>query len=157
MEYLKNTVIKVGAGGGGRGWLFIKLFDSRGVLGSTLRHTCVALPAPRLANAQFTTPLALHHPAPRPNPQLFLTGEAEALLPVLASILSLSPEEVKACRDGIEAIQRSGGGDVPMAAAAAAVDSATSLLGGWSGGWGGWLGGGGGGAPASGGGEAPKG
>ncbi|KAI8468964.1 MAG: hypothetical protein J3K34DRAFT_292693 [Monoraphidium minutum] len=78
--------------------------------------------------------------------KLFLTGEAEALLPVFASILSLSPEEVKRCREGVEAIQHA---DVPMAAAAAAVDTATSLLGGWSGGWG-WLGGGGGGGGGSG-------
>ena len=70
--------------------------------------------------------------------QLFLTGEAETLLPVFASILSLSPEEIARCKEGVEALQQ---GDVPMASAAAAVDSATSLLGGW----GSWLGGGGGG------------
>jgi uncharacterized membrane protein YgcG len=85
---------------------------------------------------------------PRPTPlfppgctQLFLTGEAETLLPVFASILSLSPDEVKRCRDGVDALARS---EVPMAAAAAAVDSATSWLGGW-----GWIAGGGGGAAAA--------
>jgi len=69
--------------------------------------------------------------------KLFMTGEAETLLPVFASILALSPDEVQRCKGGLDALQESGG-EVPMAAAAAAVDSATSWLGG---GWGGWLGG----------------
>lgn len=70
-----------------------------------------------------------------------MTGEGETLLPVFASILSLSPEEVARCRQGADALTRSSS-DVPLAAAAAAVDSAAGLLGGLSGSWASWLGGG---------------
>lgn len=58
--------------------------------------------------------------------KLFCTGEAEALLPVVATILSFSPQEVRQCRDGIEAVKL---GEVPLPGAAAAVDSTASVLG----------------------------
>lgn len=38
--------------------------------------------------------------------KLFVTGEAEALLPVFATILSFSPAEVQRCREGLAAIKR---------------------------------------------------
>ncbi len=41
--------------------------------------------------------------------KLFVTGEAEALLPVFATILSFSPAEVQRCREGLAAIKRVGG------------------------------------------------
>lgn len=101
---------------------------------------CKVVPAP---------PNCLSGPAPCPVPQLFLTGEGEALLPVFANVLALSPEEVARCREGLEAKRST---DVPLAAAAAAVDGAASLMGGW-GDWSSWLGGtggsGGGAAAAS--------
>ncbi|PNH11993.1 Protein GRIP [Tetrabaena socialis] len=73
--------------------------------------------------------------------KMFLTGEAEALLPVFATILSFSPEEVRRCKDGLAAIKR---GEVPMAGAAAAVDASLSAITSIST-WTSWLGGGGGG------------
>ncbi|KXZ41344.1 hypothetical protein GPECTOR_531g533 [Gonium pectorale] len=80
--------------------------------------------------------------------KMFLTGEAEKLLPVFATILSFSPEEVKRCKEGLQAIRR---GEVPLPGAAAAVDSTIHAISSLS-----WLGGGGGKAtPPSAGGAPP--
>lgn len=68
--------------------------------------------------------------------QLFTTGEAEVLLPVFATILSLSPDEIKRCKAGLDAIKHA---DVPLPGAAAAVDTASSMLTSFSG-WATWLG-----------------
>ena len=46
-----------------------------------------------------------HHPRERARPQvmlkLFETGEAESLLPVVATVLQFSPAELQRCRDGL--------------------------------------------------------
>ena len=38
--------------------------------------------------------------------KMYRTGEAETLLPVFATILAFSPEEVKRCKEGIIAIKK---------------------------------------------------
>ncbi|GAX81405.1 hypothetical protein CEUSTIGMA_g8836.t1, partial [Chlamydomonas eustigma] len=55
--------------------------------------------------------------------KMYRTGEAENLLPVFATILVFSPEELQSCRDGLKAIQE---GQVPLPGAAAAVDASFS-------------------------------
>ena len=62
---------------------------------------------------------------------LYCTGEAERLLEPLARLLALSNKEVALCKEGLA--RHGGGGDVPLAGAAAAVDSATGYLGSWLG------------------------
>lgn len=54
---------------------------------------------------------------------MYRTGEAESLLPVFGLILAFSPEELKSCREGLKALNE---GNVPLPAAAAAVDGAVS-------------------------------
>ena len=56
-------------------------------------------------------------------------GEAEALLPVFAALLAFAPGELSKARAGLELLAR---GDVPVPAAAAAVDTASSVLGAWT-------------------------
>jgi hypothetical protein len=69
--------------------------------------------------------------------QLFTSGaDPEALLPVFAAVLSLSPGEVTKCREGIQRFKA--GEEPPLPGAAGLVDSAADLLSGW----GSWLGGG---------------
>ncbi|KAG2423962.1 hypothetical protein HXX76_014901 [Chlamydomonas incerta] len=84
---------------------------------------------------------------------MFLTGEAEKLLPVFATILSFSPDEVKRCKQGLAALSR---GEVPLPAAAAAVDASISAISSLTS-WTSWLGGGGAGAGGGGGGGSTPG
>ena len=57
--------------------------------------------------------------------KLLETGEFEALLPVVATLLKMSPEEVKRIRTAYET---AAAGAVPLAGAAAAADSAGAWL-----------------------------
>eukprot|EP00798_Chlamydomonas_sp_ICE-L_P013388 gene13388-19236_t len=60
---------------------------------------------------------------------MYRTGEAESLLPVFSTILSCSPQELAACKSGLEAIEL---GEVPLPQAAAAVDGVFSSLNSWT-------------------------
>jgi hypothetical protein len=61
---------------------------------------------------------------------LYCTGEAERLLEPLSRLLSFSDSEVAQCQKGLQEIRKEG---VPLAGAAAAVDSAAEYLGSWFG------------------------
>eukprot|EP00879_Flechtneria_rotunda_P009743 GHRR01010192.1.p1 GENE.GHRR01010192.1~~GHRR01010192.1.p1 ORF type:complete len:368 (+),score=163.61 GHRR01010192.1:1855-2958(+) len=65
--------------------------------------------------------------------RLYTTGEAEALLPVFATLLALGPDEMNKCKAGLDQLKAN---EVPLPAAATAIDSAGSYLGSWSS----WLG-----------------
>eukprot|EP00798_Chlamydomonas_sp_ICE-L_P014944 gene14944-20999_t len=59
--------------------------------------------------------------------KMYRTGEAGSLLPVFSTILSFSPQELAACKSGLEAIKL-----VPLPQAAAAVDGVFSSLNSWT-------------------------
>eukprot|EP00798_Chlamydomonas_sp_ICE-L_P022053 gene22053-29118_t len=63
---------------------------------------------------------------------MYRTGEAGSLLPVFSTILSFSPQELAACKCGLEAIKLVGVGEVPLPQAAAAADGVFSSLNSWT-------------------------
>lgn len=72
--------------------------------------------------------------------KLLETGEFEALLPVVATLLKLDPEEVSRVRGAYEAAAKA---SVPLPGAALAVDSLLGNTKSWLGVSGSWFGGGG--------------
>jgi hypothetical protein len=61
---------------------------------------------------------------------LYCTGEAERLLEPLSRLLVFSDAELAQCQGGLQEMRKAA---VPLAGAAAVVDSATEYLGSWLG------------------------